>query len=303
MKELIFACHLGTGESEREALKLARTIRTFGGEFCFNPIWMLSTRTEQELSQAAREELFSLGARLVWFEEDASMGEVPFSSYVSAASIAESLAQGQTSLLVWLAENTLVFQPPARFLLPPGKSLGACPVHLQLLGSDFASQPDDFWHLIYHACHVEQEHIFAMQTLVDAKTVRAYFNAGLLVVRPERGLLRSWQKHFHQLAVLPEFEGFFQRDELYGLFMHQAVLAGTILASLRQNEIEFFPQDYNYPLHLHHAVEHALQPETLGTLVTCRYEEFHDLFGDQAVLPPMDVEDHLQRWFDLQRVS
>ena len=245
MKNLIFASLLGTGEAEIDALRLARSIRTFGGEFCFNPIWLLSQRSEAELSQATQQELFSLGARLITFDRDEAGSGFPFAAYVTAAGIAEGLAQGEASFLVMMAAETLILQAPTAFLLPAGKSLGGCPVHLKLLGSGFNDPVDDFWEQIYHACKVDIEQIYPLQTIVDEQLVRAYFNAGLLVVRPERGLLRAWQSDFEALNRLPEFEQFYQQHELYELFMHQTVLAGSILSLLKPEEFEQFPFEVN----------------------------------------------------------
>ena len=95
MKDLIFAFMLGSGEAENDALRLARSIRTFAGEFCFNPIWMLSQRDEDDLSEATRQQLFSLGARLVTFEVDPNVVNFPFSKYVFAAAIAEGWHKGK----------------------------------------------------------------------------------------------------------------------------------------------------------------------------------------------------------------
>ena len=300
MKDLIFAFVLGSGEAENDALRLARSIRTFGGEFCFNPIWMISQRSEEDLPEATRQELFSVGARLVSFDMDAGAVNFPFADYVTAAGIAEGLAQGEASFLVMLAADTLVLQAPTEFLLPGGKSLGACPVHLKLLGSGFTDPVDDFWRLIYQHCQVEVERIFVMQTIVDEQTVRAYFNAGLLVVRPERGLLRAWQADFDALYHLPEFEAFYQQSELYKIFMHQAVLAGSILSLLKVEEFQQLPFEMNYPLHLHTRVALANSPRRLDQLITCRYEDYPAFFGDPYVDGLIQISKPMKDWLHAQ---
>lgn len=300
MRDLIFACMLGSGEAENDALRLARSIRTFGGEFCFNPIWMLSQRSEADIPDPTRQELFSLGARLVTFDVDPDAQNFPFASYVTAAGIAETLAQGDASFLAMLAADTLVLQTPSEFLLPAGKSLGACPVHLKLLGSGFKNPVDEFWALIYRHCRVDLERIFVMQTIVDDETVRAYVNAGLLVVRPERGLLRAWQTSFDGLYRLPEFEAFYQRHELYNIFMHQAVLAGCILSLLKAKEFQQFPFEMNYPLHLHSKMAASRRPVSLNQLITCRYEDFNEFFGNPDMEGLIQVEQSLKDWLQAQ---
>jgi hypothetical protein len=296
MKDLIFTFMLGTGEGEKDGLRLARSIRTFGGEFCFNPIWMLSRRSEEELSEATRQELFSLGARLVTFEMDPVAANFFLADYVTAASIAEGLAQGETSFLVMMATDTLVLQTPTALLLPTGKSLGACPVHLKLLGSSFDETIDEYWGLVYRHCQVDVDKIFGMQTIVDEQMVRAYFNAGLLVVRPERGLLRAWKADFDRLVGHPEFEVFYRQNELYEIFMHQMVLAGSILSRMKPEEFQQLPFEMNYPLHLHTRVAAPRRPSSLSQLITCRYEDFAAFFGNPDIEGLIQIDQSLKDW-------
>jgi len=296
MKDLIFACMVGSAEAEKDALRLARSIRTFGGEFCFNPIWIFSQRNEEELCESTRQEFFSLGLRLVTFEMDSGAMSFPFASYVTAAGMAETLAQGEARFLAMLATDTLLLQTPEAFLLPAGKSLGGCPVHLKLLGSGFNDPIDDIWGLIYHHCRVDLEQIFCMQTIVDEQPVRAYLNAGLLVVRPERGLLRTWQSTFDALYSLPEFEVFYQQHELYPIFMHQMTLAGSILSSLKPEEFQQFPFEINYPLHLHSEVAATRRPANLDQLITCRYEDYQETFGNPHLDSLIQIEGSLKDW-------
>jgi hypothetical protein len=300
MKNLIFSLLLGSGESENEALSLARSIRTFGGEFCFNPIWMLSLKTEEELLQATRQELFSLGVRLITFDMNGAGSDFPFATYVTAAGIAEGLAQGETSYLVFMGVDTLILKPPNEFLLPPGKILGGCPVHLKLLGSGFNDPIDDLWQLIYHSCRVNLESIYPMQTIVDEQLVRAYFNAGLLVVRPERGILRAWQSDFEALYHLPEFERFYQQHELYKIFMHQMILAATILSLLKLEEFQQFPRELNYPLHLHSRIASSRRPVNLSQLTTCRYEDYAEFFGNPDMNGLIQIDKPLKEWLQAQ---
>jgi hypothetical protein len=300
VKDMIFAFMLGSGEGEAEALRLAHSIRTFGGQYCFNPIWMLTQRSEEDLSDETRQELFSIGARLVTIILDPQGPHFPFRTYVTAAGIAEGLAQGETSALVVMATDTLVLQEPSLFLLQTGKSFGGCPVHLKLLGSGLDEPIDEFWSLIYRQCHVNEDRIFPMQTIADGQIIRAYFNAGILVVRPERGLLRGWQASFERLINTPEFEPFYNQSELYEIFMHQVVLSGCLLASLKESEIQVLPIEVNYPLHLHSKIPENRQVSRLSQLITCRYEQYADSFGTAAVQNLLSEDPQFKDWIQGQ---
>ncbi len=300
MRDLIFACLLGEGEAEKDALRLAQSIRTFGGALCFNPIWMLTRRKEDDLADTTRQALFSLGVRLIGFDVETGKANIAFTSYVTAAGIAEGLAQGETSYLALMANDTLVLQPPMDFLLPAGKSFGACPVHLKLLDSRLDEPVSEYWQLIYEQCKVDVNNIFPMQTIVDEQAVRAYFNAGMLVVRPERGLLRLWQRNFEGLAYSPEFKSFYAQNELYEIFIHQAVLAGSILSTLKPVEFHQLPFEVNYPLHLHSKITSERRPMSLSQLITCRYEEFADTFGNPRLEDSLWIEPELKQWLKSQ---
>jgi len=300
MKDLIFACELGTGEGEKAALRLARSIRRFGGEYSFNPIWMLSRRSEADLPESTRQEMFSLGTRLIAFDMHPEGSDFFMADYVTGAGLAEGLAQGETSFLVMMATDTLVLQTPSALILPGGKSFGACPVHLKLLGSGYNDPIDEFWRLIYHHCQVDVEQIYPIQTVVDEQQVRAYFNAGLLVVRPERGLLRSWQANFERLYQLPEFEAFYQQSESYEIFMHQAVLSGSVLCALKPEEFHPMPFEVNYPLHLHARVPAARRPGNINQLITCRYEDYGESFGNPEVNGMIQIGEDLKDWLGTQ---
>ncbi len=130
--------------------------------------------------------------------------------------------------------------------------------------------------------------------------MRAYFNAGLLVVRPERGLLRAWQANFERLYRLAEFEPYYRQSELFQVFMHQAVLAGSVLSALRPDEIHHLPFEVNYPLHLHSRVSERCRPLLLSQLITCRYEEYAQTFSDPAVQALLQTDKSFLNWLQAQ---
>ncbi len=296
MKDLIFSFLLGSDETVNDALRLARSIRTFAGEYCFNPIWMFSQQSEEDISEETRAALYSIGARLVTFDRDDNEADFPFTAYVTASSLAEGLAQGETGLLVMMASDTLVLNEPSPLRLDTGKSFGGCPVHLKLLGSGYDEPINDFWEQVYHYCRVDQANIFPVRTIVDEQSIRAYFNAGLLVVRPERGLLRRWYADFKRIFQLPEFISFYAQSELYKLFMHQAVLAGTLLSSLRPDEFQQFSCEVNYPLHLHSRILRDHRISSLDQLTTCRYEDFNEVFRDPHLRDMIHIDAPLMDW-------
>jgi 2-oxo-4-hydroxy-4-carboxy--5-ureidoimidazoline (OHCU) decarboxylase len=56
-------------------------------------------------------------------------------------------------------------------------------------------------------------------------TIRPYFNAGLLIVRPELRLLRAWPGAFQKAAADKELTNMCRQDQRKMVFLHQAALA------------------------------------------------------------------------------
>jgi hypothetical protein len=274
MHSLTFATMVIPGQTEPEAVLLARSLRTQGGALAGQPVCVFYPETGTPLADATRAELAALDVRLEPVQVEPDTLRFPLAAKVFAAAAAE--AQAESGLLVWMDSDTIIIQEPAEFLLPDGAALGYRPVHHILIGSRYDEPLDAFWSLIYARCDVPDAHVFPMQTVADGLRIRPYVNAGLLVVRPDRGLLQAWRDRFRTLYRLPEFAPFYKQNVRYAIFMHQAVLAGVMLACLEPGALCELSPRVNYPLNLHHEHLHQDRPDTLDALVTCRYDTYFD---------------------------
>jgi hypothetical protein len=289
---LAFASIVFPGESsETNAILLAESIRSFGGDLSENPINFYTPRDGMRLSEAFRERLSGLGGTLVPFVIDDEPLGFPFMAHAFAAARAEEDAN--VGILAWLSPNTVVLGEPGDFLLGEGVSLGFRPVHHTLIGSRFDEPLDSFWSLIYELCGVPEERVFPMETHVDGATLRPYFNSGILVTRPGRGLMKAWRKKYVEVYDEPALRGFYGKDSMYRVFVHQAVLSGVILSELGTDELLELPPSYNYPLHLHGEDVTDGRPVAMEELVTMRHEGF---YSDPLWFERMPAGDSLKKW-------
>ena len=279
--------------SETDAILLAESIRSFAGFLCQTPIWFLVPEYGKQISPKVRDKLCALGVKLIPFEVDHEVMQFPLAAYVLAAALAESKANAQTESFVWLGTNTIVLQEPSRFLLSADKNLGFRPVHHTLVGSHYDAPLDPFWTLIYQYCTVPEDRIFPMKTHIDGITIRPYFNAGMLVTRPEKALFKAWSDTFLRVYQEPNFQEIYRQDERYTIFFHQAVLSGIILSTFTTDEIQELPPTYNYPIHLftEDITEH--RPSSLEELVTIRHEGF---YKDPEWMKKMPARQSLKQW-------
>ncbi|UCD96504.1 MAG: hypothetical protein JSV35_00160 [Candidatus Bathyarchaeota archaeon] len=219
--------------------------------------------------------------------------QFPFLQKVLLSAQAEAVTQAKTARLAWLDSDTIVVQEPKELLLPKDIYLGYRPVHHTIIGSHFDESPDLFWRSIYRHCRVPEDRMFPMITHIDGIEIRPYFNAGLLVVRPERQLLQNWRDSFLKTYKAAEFQKLYEKDARYAVFMHQAVLAGTILSTLMTDEIMELPSTYNYPLHLFWEDVTDGRPSSLEDVVTFRYENFFENSDWRKKIP---AKEKLKQW-------
>ena len=284
MPSLTFVTPAAPGQSITRTLLLLDSLRDFGGELAERPIWVLYPENAGTFSGEERSSLLELGAKLVPYQADDKLLKFPLGSKPQAASVAEKLASGETELLVWLDPDTLILSPPVEFLLPEGKSLAYRPVHHQLLGTSWGEEPDGFWRMVYQHTGAVPERDFQMLTHAGEE-IRPYFNAGSYAIRPERGILGNWWGNFQTSYQASDFRAFYKRDPLYAVFMHQAVLTGTIQSLVDQAELLALSPLINYPLHLHGDIPEDQRPNRIDDLVTVRYENIFEQDGWQEVLP------------------
>ena len=276
MNELIFAYTAVAQQTDRHALLLAKSIRAFGGRWAQAPIWLFSPDELDDVNPELRDGFNLLDVAWFSFTLPDAMQGFPFAIKTMATAVAETQAVGQTQTLIWLDVDSLILSQPDALRLPDGQQLGYRPVDHTLIGSIWDEPVDDFWSLIYEHCHVPVNHLFPMTTSVDQKRIRPYFNAGILVVRPENNVLRYWADSFRRLYRHPALTPFYEQSDLYAIFVHQAILTGTILANFAPESLHLLPRTINYPLHMHADYPIAHRPVALNELTTCRYDFLFD---------------------------
>jgi len=246
-----------------------------------------------------QDQFAALNVRLQAFEIDRNALRFPFASKVYASAAAESLADDQSEILVWIDRESLVIREPRQMLLKHGKKLACRPVDHILIGSPYDQPLDPYWEFVYHSCGVKESDIFPMITSADQIKIRPYINAGMLVVRPEISLLRNWRDTFQRLYQDSCLMDFYQQNRLYEIFTHQTILAGSILSALKQAEIKELNYLVNYPLHMHSQYPSDRRPKYINDLISFRYET---IFDDPDWGTAYPVREPLKSWL-AERVS
>ena len=247
-------------------------------------------------SEAARG-LAEVRAEVVTYPVDEAAAAFPFTARLLAAAHAEGIAEERGLQLVWMDSESLILGEPGALVLPPGKVLGCRPVDHANVGSPWQGPADAFWQIIYDRCGVAPEQVYPVSTTIDGQAIRAYFNAGLLAVRPEAGLLQQWRSDFAVICRDPSFDPLYAEWPLRRIFVHQAVLAATALSLLGRQAILELPPTVNYPLHMYGEASPERRPSSPGDLVTCRYENMLEEPDWQQRLP---LSEDVMSWLELR---
>jgi hypothetical protein len=272
--DTVIAFYYQPGVTTREASLLAKNLVRFSGHFneCLHWIFELPANQPGATVVPANPNFIRFTPTL-----PAEAAEFPFANKVFIAAEAELLAdEALAPQLVWMDTNTLVIKEPQALILKEGVKIAIPPVHIQNISSRMDQAADGFWQLIFSHCHVSKSHVFQMSTVVDKIQIRPHFNAGLISVNPQAGILRKWRDNYAGLYQNSRMQEFFEQDNRYKVFLHQAVLAATVLNLCKRNEISLLPNAYNFPLHLISRMDEPNKPAYLNELVTARYDDFND---------------------------
>ncbi|MBD3176189.1 MAG: hypothetical protein GF320_13500 [Armatimonadia bacterium] len=292
MERISFVCPVPAGRGGVQAALLARSLRDFGGELRAAPFLASPGPGGHDDADSWAEAAEELSVAQLPVDWERRLPRVPFMGAVWMAAQAEEHLEGETKLLAWVMSDSLILGEPADFLLDDGVSLGCRPVHHKLKGLWLDEPLDDFWRPIHQGCGAPEDPPFAMHTNCEREPIRPYINAGMLVVRPERRLLRTWWDRCLDLALDNDLNALFEQDSLYAIFYHQAVLTATILGTLPTDELVVLPESINYPLNLAEDVPADRSPPRLDDLVTARYDEL----GDGSVLRSLPMSAELDGW-------
>ena len=258
---------------ERMARTVIESLRTFGGPLRDCEVWAF-VLDPARLPHALHDIDRVLKIPLALQDGDPAY---LFAEKVYACARAEDLAGPDVRSLVWLGLDCLIINPPLLFDLGPASGVAPAdaafrPVHHQNVGSLAHEPPDGFWRGIYRAIGVD-EMPYTIESFVDGRTLRPYFNTHCFAWDPATNLGHAWWEQFKALASDQAFQAGPCRDEAHQIFLHQAVLSTLVAQQLDWDRLRLLPPQYNYPLNLLGEMPPALRVPSLDDLVNAVYEE------------------------------
>ena len=287
-----FVACIESGVLERQALLLFESIRRYTGRFRHSPIYALSPRAGYGISASARSKLDELG--VVYIDEilNGDCPEYGSANRVAAAGYVEQ--QHPHDILVILDSDTLFLREPNEILLRPNVDVAVRPVDVKGMCTSGPTDPfDAYWRDLCRCCGVDYNQIPAIESFVDRCRIKASYNAGLVIVRGNLGIMQRWSSFFftsvrQQLKPYAHDRNFRSgagwvepaASRLWG--SNQAALSLAIW-STTTNVKELEPT-YNYPLTVHEQIDKGRRKRIFPNLVHVHY---HWMLHDQTSKNPL----------------
>ncbi|MCP4582759.1 MAG: hypothetical protein GY839_14205 [candidate division Zixibacteria bacterium] len=295
--KIVFATFVESAEQIDHIRYLAESIRKFGGQVKDAPIWLYvgdyAAIDIDEIKQTFEPlgvEIYTSGAPegALWFY---------YAGKTFAAGVAEKMAEGLAEILVWLDDDTIFLQEPSDFLLAPEISFAYRPVMHNRSGTLYGKKPTPFWGRIYDKLVIKSESLFEMTTPADNQKINAYFNAGLIAVRPEKGILRKWGEDFTVLYQDKVLADMCKADLNMRIFLHQTALVGAVLNTLGRDDMIELGDDYNYPLFFQQMFGADREFGSIDNVTSLRYDIYFrdpDPQWDQKIKGPKEKVDWIK---------
>ncbi|HEQ98168.1 MAG TPA: hypothetical protein ENO22_02360 [candidate division Zixibacteria bacterium] len=273
-KAVIFGTFAESEHGLENALILAESIRTFGGKYKDAPVWVYVSQYTPEINEGLKDRFAELKVEIKSSQTPEDAAGFYYSSKVFASAMAEKEAEGLGRILVWMDDDTVILAEPSEFILSRGVEFGYKPVMHKLIGSSYAEPPDEFWSRIYDRLGIAESAMFPMMTVTDSIEIRPYFNAGILVVRPEREILRSWAEYYPLLYRDEYFQSLAENDDRIKIFLHQTALVGAALNNLKKDQMIELSEGVNYPVFFKEMFGAEHEYDDLNGVVTLRYDHY-----------------------------
>ncbi|HWB00499.1 MAG TPA: hypothetical protein VG713_18530, partial [Pirellulales bacterium] len=233
-----FVCCIESGALEEMTVRLAASLRRFGGRFAEAPIIAVEPRRGVALRPQTVDALKQYNVVL---ERRPTANAHPWFSFfnkLAALKIGDALAT--TDTVCWLDSDILVLDEPNLLALAADEDFAACASDNCGATTGPGDKNDAYWRLVIELAGLAFE-AYPWLTNCQGNRVRAYYNSGVFVYRRGRGFLDRYPATCERLL-----ESGFKSPVTGVFFTDQVTLAASaIAAGLR---IRSLPLAYNYPV-------------------------------------------------------
>jgi glycosyltransferase involved in cell wall biosynthesis len=239
-----------------QALLLCESIRRFAGRYSRSPILAFAPRPGLGVDEVARRTLESMGVEYVDEPLNTTCLEYAPANRVYAGAYAE--AHADTDFLVVLDSDTVWLDEPE---LPADADAAVRPVDSK--GSATRGPGDrfeEYWARLAQMCGVSIDRLPFLRSTIGNEHIRASYNAGLTVVRRDKGILTRCAQLFaasvsagmrpYRGSGIDILASTGQVGQAGSEYWGSSQAALTLAIWATTDRVLHYPDHYNVPLHL-----------------------------------------------------
>jgi hypothetical protein len=288
VSQTIFMTVVRTLYGKTCARLLIESLRTFGGAMQNCPFWLFEANSEK----TSCRDLENMEVKVITLETPEPFRHYLFGDKVYACAQAETLAPTGVHSLVWIDPNCFIVQAPSLYALKGECDAAFRPVHICNVGSLANQPPNAYWQKIYAAVGVKDLPM-TVESFVDGRRLRAYFNSHGFSINPAKGLMKRWLACFETQINDLSFQSGACQDDVHKIFLFQAILSTVVAGSVEAHRIRVLPPEYNYPYNLQEAIPVERRAQAFNDLVSFTYE---DLSMKPQDIKNIEIREPLLGW-------
>jgi hypothetical protein len=229
---ICFVACVESGPLEAQTVRLAESIRRFGGSLADSEILAVTARFGPPLARTTRRRFRELGVRHERVPSHPSYAWYHYLNKPLALAAAERLTEA--TQITWLDSDIVCLGEPEGLVLGPDLDFVACAPDVGIVGTTGPDSPNEAgWRRLCDLVGVDIEALPWVVTDVEQERIRLYFNSGVFSYR--RGTGFSDRYLAMCLKVLDGHFGFRENGEHY---TDRLVLGLTMLeAGLRWRQL------------------------------------------------------------------
>lgn len=268
-------CCVEAGPLEPMAVRLAESLRRFGGRLANSPFFAVKSRFGPDMRRETREAFDRLGVTYLSRWISPRYGWQKFMNKPLALAWVESLAN--TEQLVWLDSDILCVGEPSELPLEPGMQFAANPAAKDIATSGPDDPNEPYWRELCRLFGLSLDELPWVVTCDQNERIRLQWNSGVFSFRRGDGLAERYLENcFKVLDAGLSHHGagvHFTDQVVLGLTMLQLGLTYRQLPFSHNRTMGDFVKNYDMAglkaarlLHYHNAMTPAYWPTMLDLL-------------------------------------
>ncbi|MDJ0674964.1 MAG: hypothetical protein QNJ36_06225 [Calothrix sp. MO_167.B42] len=233
---ITFVCCIESGWLENQTLRMIESLRRWGGQFANVPIFAVTPRFGPPLAHKTHQAFERLNVQHIRYQAQNKYSWKAFLNKHYALVAAEE--RSKSECIGWLDSDLLILDEPDQLILKEEEDFLACSPDGCGGTTGSGDAFEYYWGEVCKSVGINIEDLPWIQTELEGKRIRLYFNSGVFVYRRSTGLAKQ-----HLQDTIKLFDSHIA-SRITGTYFTQHILGMTVVKmglSWRQ-----LPHSHNY---------------------------------------------------------